>query len=267
MAAAKHLPPSAATLRLLDVGGAAGATLSAQRGDLSLQVVPTDPAVWSAADDSIDAVVAYGQALNADFLARSLAALRPGGRLIIVNPDDRPDEQHVKTLEQAGYIRILVEAAVEQDGRAFGALLRGEKAHLTADTHERIQAVAQQDAAFTDLATYRGRYLHLLIQQQPNKPAWKLDPGETVTWHAVAVTVNGETALLAFSSLPNAVGFMQPAVLSGQIRDVNKVGKFSRTSAQTWTLPVILNADVSLLAAATVTLVAVDPTSAEAPDE
>ena len=44
----------------------------------------------------------------------------------------------------------------------------------------------------------------------------------------------GDPLLLAFSSLPNAVAFMQPAVIAGTIKDVNKVAKFSRATAQDW---------------------------------
>ena len=51
------------------------------------------------------------------------------------------------------------------------------------------------------------------------------------------------------------------------IKDVNKVARFSRETAQAWTLPVLLNADVALLDRRGVTLIDVDPKTAEAPDE
>lgn len=74
-------------------------------------------------------------------------------------------------------------------------------------------------------------------------------------------------ALLAFSSLPKAVNFMQPAVLSGHVNDINKVGKFRRDYAAAWTLPVIVNPGPEVLESAEVALVEVDMKTAEAPDE
>src|SRR5262249_6389829 len=146
-----------------------------------------------------------------------------------------PGHRLVVTLENAGYTRILVEPLSDQGG----VLMRGEKPHTTPDTMERIRQVAVRDAE-SDLSTYSGRYVHLLIQQTPNKPAWKLQPGEKIEWRALALAQpsvgadeTGRVAL-AFSSLPKAVSFMQPAVVAGAIRGVNKVAKFSRETAQGW---------------------------------
>ncbi len=93
---------------------------------------------------------------------------------------------------------------------------------------------------------------------------WALAPGESVDWQALALTEGGSPALLAFSSLPRAVAFMQPAVLAGSIRDVNKVGKFSRAAAD-WR--VLINPPVEILSGREILLVPVDPARAEASDE
>jgi hypothetical protein len=256
---AKHLPPSAATLRLLDAGSAAGQVLSGLRRDLEIIAATGTPDKISS--DSLDAVVAYDLALSQNFLSAALAALRPGGRLVVVNPTGAVSDTWVTTLENAGYDRILVEAVFE------GVLIRGEKPHIEHRTYDRIQQVAARDANRLDLATYSGRYLHLLIRQTPNKPIWRLAPGEQVEWQALALENGSVPILLAFSSLPKAVAFMQPAVMAGRIKDVNKVAKFSRDTAQRWTLPLLLNPAIDALEDHTVALVPVDPQTAEAPDE
>ena len=172
-----------------------------------------------------------------------------------------PDELRVQTLEKAGYTRILVGTGIECP-LPTGVLMRGEKPHTTDDTLERIQVAAEQDEA-QPFADYRGKYVYLLVTQTPNKPVWTLEAGETIQWQAVTL----DDALLAFSSLPKAVGFMQPAVLAGRIQDVNKVGKFSVATAQTWTQPVLLNPESDVLEGGTVGRINVDASTAEAPDE
>ncbi len=259
----KHLPPSASSLRLLDVGGQTGHYLFEQRPDLAIEVASLYVPHWDYPPESIDSVVSYDLLLRPEFLSATFDVMRPGGRMIVVNPEASVDETIVKALEMMGYVRILVEPAVDGEG----VLIRGEKPHRTSDTLARVQAVAQADAERLDLATYRGRFVHLLIQQTPNKPVWALQPDEPIQWQAVAVQFNGETHLLAFSSLPRAVGFMQPAVLEGFIRDVNKVGKFSKATAQTWELPVLLNPTLESLRGSEVHSLTVDPDTAEAPDE
>lgn len=263
-AMAKHLPPSSTALCLLDVGGHTGETLVRLRADLDIVAVPLDPSLWTLPDAGVDAITVYLPDLSETFLDAALAALRSGGRLVMAAPDAQPDAALVERLEAAGYVRILVEPAVN----GTGVLMRGEKPHTTADTLERIQQVAEQDAALTEFATYRGRYVHLLIQQTPNKPVWKLQPGEQVEWRAVALRRGDSVpALLAFSSLPAAVGFMQPAVMNGRIKDVNKVAKFSRETVQSWATPLLLNPPLETLASGDITLLSVDRAAAEAPDE
>ncbi len=269
-AMAKHLPPSASRLRLLDVEGRAGAVLGELRQDLEVQSVgmmleSTAAENRAAAENSADAVVLYGAGFTPAFLDAALRVLRPGGRLVLVNPNGEPEEALVRALEQAGYTRILVETAAECP-LPTGVLLRGEKPHVTDDTLARVSGVAVQDGDLLDLTQYSGRYVHLLVQETPNKPVWARQPDEPVQWGAVAVPRGDSLHLLAFSSLPRAVSFMQPAVLAGQIRDINKVAKFSRATAAAWTLPVLLNPAPEVLSAG-VQFVPLDPTTAEAPDE
>jgi hypothetical protein len=264
-AMAKHLPPSASQLRLIDVDGAAGGVLTLARTDL--EVVAVENAAegdWGVAPESADAVVAFNNTLQPHLLDAALLALRPGGRLIIMETSGEPDEARVHTLETAGYTRILVESGIECP-LPTGVLMRGEKPHLTEDTAARVQGVASADQDAQTLADYRGRYVHLLVMQTPNKPAWALDAGETLRWEAV--TLNG--ALLAFTSLPKAVAFMQPAVVAGVIRDVNKVAKFSKATALTWTLPVLLNPSLDSIDidGAALAQIKIDPATAEKSDE
>lgn len=259
----KQLPPSTASPRLLDLTGQAGPLLAAQRADISTTDATVAAADWP--DDFFDAVVAYDLPVTDDLLQRVLGWLRPGGRLIIIQPDGQPDAGAVAQLERVGYGRILVEPAHESHG---GALLRGEKAHQTDDTLARIQMVAGQDADQNDLTTFRGHYVHLLVRQTPNKPVWKRSPDEPLEWHAAALQrPDADPVLLSFSSLPNAVGFMQTAVMRGRLVGVNKVGKFSRAVAATWSQPVLLNPDAAILDTNDVIFVPVDVTTAEAPDE
>lgn len=268
-AMAKHLPPSASRLRLLDFDGQAGAILSELRADVEVQPVEGAVDRWMPdVVDTVDSVVAFGALPDADVLVSALRAMRPGGRLIVVDPDREPEEAFVKTLEAAGFTRILVETAAECP-LPTGVLLRGEKPHTTPDTLERVQQVAAQDGDLLDLAAYNGRYVHLLVQETPNKPVWARAADEVVQWHAAAMqrSDGSPLTLLAFSSLPKAVAFMQPAVLNGRVNGINKVAKFSVETAGTWTLPMLLNPTADALDGAALTLVEIDPATAETPEE
>jgi hypothetical protein len=259
-AMAKHLPPSASLLRLLDVEGRAGAILSENRADLDVIKVTGSPDTWGLDAGSLDAIAAYDGSPELPLLQVSLAALRAGGRLIIVQPDGNVTEALVKRLEGAGYTRILVEPCIEHP--LVGVLMRGEKPHTAERTTDRIQQIASRDNA-----PRSGRYVHLLIQQKPNKPAWAIKPDEPVEWQAVAVAGDNETVLLAFSSLPKAVEFMQPAVLDGLIKDINKVAKFSWEIARKWPFPILMNPTDDILATNPIMMLPIDPATAESPDE
>lgn len=256
----RHLPPSGALLRLLDVNGSAGALLAGARDDLDITAAGS-PSAWAFEPDSVDAVMALNCAPDSTLLRAALAALRPGGRLILAHSGGQPGAALVRALESAGYTRILVEAAVEQPA-PVGVLMRGEKPPIHERTADRVRLIAARDDA-----PRAGRYVHLLVRQTPDKPAWALPPDEPVTWNAVAVAGQAETVLLAFSSLPKAIAFMQPAVLSGRIVGVNKVARFRWEVVNGWPHPVMLNPTDDILETHTVALLPVDPHAAEAPDE
>lgn len=256
----KHLPPSASQLSLLDVGGKAREILEKHRPDVSVTVV--DDAPWSVAPESFDAVTAFDDDLRGDLLAAALDALRPGGRLIVMATEGDPDAARVETLEKSGYTRILVETGAECP-LPVGVLMRGEKPHLTEDTLARVRVASDADGDAQTLDDYRGRFVYLAVRQTPNKPIWAIRADEPVTWNAV--TING--ALLAFTSLPKAVSFMQPVVVQGVIRDVSKFAKFSVATAKTWPLPVRLNPPIAALDRAKIDQISVDPDTAETPDE
>jgi SAM-dependent methyltransferase len=264
-AMAKHLPPSASSLRLLDVGGAAHAVLQQRRADLTVQSLAAH-GLPDVADDSIDAITLYDQELDAALLTQALRLLRPGGRLIAVDSHGLPSDDWVRRLEAQGFTRILVETAAECP-LPVGVLLRGEKPHLSEDTQVRVRVASTRDDLLTDFAAYPGRYVYTLIRQMPNKPVWALREGESYQWDAIGVQIDGGFALLAFSSLAKAVAFMQPAVLAGQIRDVNKVGKFSVETAKDWAFPVLLNPDEDILMRQAEGVTRLDPFTAEMPDE
>jgi len=260
---AKHLPPSSSNLRLLDIGAVVGDILLEHRPDLVVDVASLATQHWQYESNQYDAVVAYDTFLSEDLLRETLTAMREGGRFVIVNPHDSVDEMWVRVLENAGYIRILVEPAYGDEG----VLIRGEKAHSTDNTLERVRQVADNDANILDFSTYKGRYVHLLIIQTPNKPVWKLSADDEIEWRAVSIEKEGEAHLLAFSSLPKAVSFMQPAVMQGFVHDVNKVGKFSKLTAQEWENPILLNPILSDIDHYNVRLLYINPDTAEASDE
>ena len=102
---------------------------------------------------------------------------------------------------------------------------------------EEKSAPKTQDSDSVDWSDFRGRYVHLLIRQTPNKPIWKLSPDETIEWQAVTIQPNETITLLAYSSLPKCVEFMQSAVIAGWVQDVNKVGKFKKESMKCARVP------------------------------
>lgn len=222
MSFAKHLPPSAGRPRVLVLDEAAA-------GLLPEVEVERDPA-----GGPFDAVVGYAAP---EALGRWLTHLRPGGRLILIDP--RPiqaEPAYGAALQAAGYIHCLAESL--SDG---GLLYRGERPPEGAPL-ERLRTLSGAGPREL-LAGARRPFVFLLIRQTPNKPAWRLEPGEHVAWGAASVLdpARGAPALLAFSSLVKAVAFMQPAVLAGFLAGVNKVGKFPSAAAAGWPWPLLLN--------------------------
>ncbi len=263
-ASAKHLPPSASDLRLLDINGESGEILRELRQNITPIAVTGDSREWQLDDSSVDGVIALDYVLSDLFLQRVLAVLRPGGRIIVVQSKGEVKESIGRRLEANGYVRILVE---KTEAGSPCVLIRGEKPHQTTNTLDRIATVANHDPNQLDFARFKGRYVHLLIVQTPDKPTWRLEPDDEIEWQAVAVLSQNQLTLLAFSSLPKAVGFMQPAVLAGKIRGVNKVGKFTKETAITWQHPVIVNPNQEILKTTQVIFVPVDAMTAEVSDE
>ncbi len=260
-AMAKHLPPSGTSLRLVDVFGKTAAVLRDQRPDIDVVLAPQKLTGWRIAADSVDAVAAYDCEPSADLLKSAMRALRPGGRLIIMNSQLDPSESYVKTLESAEYTRILVEVGADCS-LPVGALIRGEKPHTEVSTVERVKQVAAQDAQ-----PRMGRYLHLLVHQTPHKPTWRMTPDDKIQWEAVGVAGDSEVVLLTFSSLPKAVEFMQPAVMAGHITNVNKIAKFKWDVVKQWPFPTILNPSDEIFDTQPITMLDIDPQNAEAADE
>jgi len=260
---AKHLPPSASTLRLLDIGHAVEAVFASLREDIDVIVGSLHQSDWKLDTDNVDAVTLFDYFPDNATFERILDVMRVGGRMILVLPHGKVSEDYVHHLESLGYVRILVEPAI--DGQ--GVLIRGEKRHTTSDTIERVQTIATQDNDNIDLANYRGRYIYTLVQQTPNKPVWRLAPDEKIEWQALTIERESQTTLLVFSSLPKAVSFMQPAVVEGLIHSINKVGKFKKEVAQTWEYNVWLNPTLDDVCDYTFDTLTLDPDTAEAPDE
>lgn len=292
----KHLPPSGPQLRLLIVGmPRLGALIQQQRADV--MIVPTD--LQSTPALSVDAIIADAQVSLTD----CLRVLRAGGRLIMLASVSRKRPHqllrhffkhprltlilyqlqqhnhasldlttHAHQLEQAGFTRLLAETF----GDDWVLLSRGEKPYPPATST--LARVAQNSPLSESLGTIQGqqwlgikaRYVFLLIRQTPNHPSWH-DSKDMLKWEAVSVQLaTGETVALAFTSLPQAVGFMQAAVLAKAIEGINKMPKFRLATAADWLFPTWVNptfADLYSTETPTVMMIPIDPISAEAPDE
>jgi hypothetical protein len=258
-ALAKHLPPSSSALQLLDVGGTCGEYLQELRPDVQVGVASLAISNWQYAENSADAITGYDIHITDEFLKQALKILREGGRLIVLNPHAGFETHYAQQLTTHGYVRLLVENAITH----HGVLIRGERTHSQQDTLARIQTIATHDVNTLTLEQYHGRFVHLLIKQSPNKPVWKLTPDENITWQAVQM---GEF-VLAFTSLPKAVGFMQSAVLENLIKDVNKMPKFKKELAQTWQFPILLNPILDPIKQLQLAWYPIDMHTAEASDE
>jgi len=311
---AKQLPPSRARLRLLDVSCGAGTALRdllalrpdvlplgvdsawgmvalGQRRNPQPHYLHGDAYRLPFATDSIDAVLIqrtyYFLPNQEGLLGEAMRVLRPGGRLVMLDPTAgrspwsawRTERgraaldmfalhlaaQRVggftpttiaERLQAAGFARILAEPLLN----GWAVMSRGEKPYAGgASTLERVRLGAAGGGG--------GRYVHVLVLQSPDKPAWKLQPDEIISWGAVALA-GQPPQVLGFSSLPKAVAFMQAAVLAGVLTGVNKVGKFSQQTAASWDFPLVLDPELDAVRDALPgVLVALDPAHAEAADE
>jgi hypothetical protein len=226
---AKHLPPSAGLPRVLTLDETAAAELAAVA-----EVVPGDLAALPAGpfDAVAGAPMHLGQAAGPSHLAALLERLRPGGRLILTASG--APEALLATLTEAGLIHCLVEA------HGPLCLYRGERPPAGGSL------ARQQALAGVELKT---PHVFLLVQQTPNKPAWKLAPDEPLTWQAATVLdpATGAPTLVAFSALVKAVAYMQQTILTGAGPRVNKVAKFPASAAAAWPLPYVLNPDFEAL--------------------
>ena len=236
---AKHLPPSASLARVLALDEQAAAELAGLA-----QVTPAH-SLEDLPDGPFDAVAGSAAPGQLETLAQRL---RPGGRLILTHAAG--PEALLAALTEAGLIHCLSEAHGEL------SLYRGERPPV-GSALERTQTLAAAAQAggrpddalpIADVFSLKSPFVFLLIFQTPNKPAWKLVPGEPVDWRAATLlpALGEQPVLLAFSSLVKAVAYMQRAVLARRLDGINKVGKFPAAAAQGWPLPLALNPDFEL---------------------
>ena len=256
---AKHLPPSAGLPRVLVLAPAAAAELA---GLIQMVLAAPGADEWPAGPfDAIAGPAAPEQ------LAALGQRLRRGGRLILTHA--AAPEALLEALTAAGLIHCLVEA------QGPVCLYRGERppagttierhqtlaqtglpATITSDQHlppTPLQALPLTDyqlphTTYPDLPT---PFIFLLISRTPNKPDWKLTPGEPVTWRAATLVpaAGAPPVLLGFSALVKAVAYMQGAVMARRLAGVNKVGKFPAEAMQAWPLPLALNLDFAAVSA------------------
>lgn len=239
-------------------------------------------------DGSLDAVAMYGmvaQTVNEKrIFSEARRVLRPGGRLLafvdhattLASLGAAP-QPYAEMLIRFGFVRVLSEVL------AHGVFCRGEKAYKSEfTTVERIAATARPALTGPALTTLlqgeslmlvRARYLHVLIQETPNIPVWRRTPDDVIGWQtplfqATAGRLAQQQFVLAFSALPKAVAFMQTAVLSGLVHDINKIAKYRKSVAVEWPFPVLLNATSDVASNfSTNSMVKLDPNKAESPDE
>jgi len=252
----KHLPPSAGLPRVL----ALDAQTAAELAGLAEMTVALGLDEWPAGPfDAIAGPAAPEQ------LAALSQRLRPGGRLILTH--EAAPETLLAALTAAGLIHCLVEpqgplslyrgerppegSPIERQQSLAASLAEAAPAHPPRianyehlpPTSVRGLPITNYELPITSYSELTTPYIFLLITQTPNKPAWKLSPGELVEWRAATVlpAAGAQPVLLGFSSLVKAVAYMQGAVLAGRLAGVNKVGKFPAAAMQAWPVPLALN--------------------------
>jgi hypothetical protein len=232
---AKHLPPSAGLPRVLALDLASAQALAG----LAEVTLALDPAALPAGP--FDAIAGPAAPEQIGALGHRL---RPGGRLILTH--SASPEALLAALTGAGLIHCLVEP------QGPLSLYRGERPPVGTSV-ERMQALAAEGTAnpppprhpiqINNYSSIKSANIFLLVTRSPNKPAWKLAPGEPVTWQAATVlpAAGQPPVLLAFTSLVKAVACMQGAVRTGRLTEVNKVAKFPVAAAEAWALPLTVN--------------------------
>ena len=229
---APHLPPSAALPIVLALDPQAEAALASYVEGGSGGGEPGQAVAAPADARDVDALLACRWPED---LAASRDRLRPGGRLIILLSNTTSEIEHgerrLAELHQHGYIHCLIETLP-----AGGWLCRGERPPL----HSGAQRLA---GLASSIEAGSARALVVLVKQTPNKPAWRLEPGERRVWEAARLVdpSTGEPALLTFTSLVKAVAFMQPAVLAGLLTGINKTGRYALEQVEAWGLPLVVN--------------------------
>ncbi|GAB1422194.1 hypothetical protein MASR2M15_24100 [Anaerolineales bacterium] len=246
----------------MDWGGASVEILQTLRPDLNL-IATDETAFTSLPADSCDAVTILNITPSSTQFAAIYKCLRPGGRMIILQQFGEVDQATLTTLEKHHFTRILIEPTLENQG----VLIRGEKRHEETDTLKRIESVAQKDISLIDWQNYQGRFVYLLIAQVPNIPVWRRKPEDVIEWQALAIQDQAQYIILAFSSFPRAVSFMQEKIQAGSPLIINKVAKFAVSTARNWPYSVLLNPEVFSFPDASMSWLGVDPATAEESDE
>jgi hypothetical protein len=228
----KHLPPSADRPRVRPLDDRSRRWCLALDRARDVQLI---------AESDCDAVVASDIVL----VQNATSILRPNGRAIFLVPNTEQValETLIEALTSAGLVRILAEPVL---GDAF-LLARGECPTEHQRPTDRIAAIAQLEASpivIADLLEIVGRYphLHLLVEQQPPSRGWDDKPPGAI-WHALTVrdVQSNQIVLPVFTSLPKAVAFMQPAILAGAIKTINKLPRFESDRLLEWRKSIIVN--------------------------
>ncbi len=227
----KHLPPSAGlpNVYACDERSRRWVMALQRQGHITLNPEQVNDAVLSS---------------DLSFAGEAVRRLRPNGRAIFLIPNtaDVSGQEVVQALTSAGFVRLLSEAVLDE---AY-LLARGERPTEQLHPVERIAAIAGLAPGTLELlevkeAAERYRALHLLVRQIPPARSWS--DSMNVSWQAGTVRdiAADRTVLLAFTSLVKAVAFMQPAVLAGALRNINKLPRFEMVHLIKWGLPVIVN--------------------------
>lgn len=278
--AVRHLPPSGATLRLLVLSDVAHTADQARllrtlRPDIQLISGLVDPSArnsraaslftagtaalqfapdrWPLPANGCDAILAHNQQPQTGFLNEARRVLRPGGRLILLDAlpaDVTNPERYARQLEQAGFARVFGERL---SGSGW-VISRGEKVapqHIIRRAGRPVPEATSQLLYGDSLRDLPVTSVFLLIRQTPVQPSWLLPAGTPIHWEALSIvdmeSGTGEHITLAFSALPTAVAWMQPAVRTGKIQGVTRIARFAKSTAITWPFALLLNPAAAII--------------------